>query len=100
LLLISLLRNAFGREVSEVLQEEWLSANQVASDQELPLQGISSKTSELGAPQLKKSAGSELLRRLEVPVGSSSARSSQAAYKLGGQTRARGKGKSTRKQSQ
>jgi hypothetical protein len=83
--LISLLRNAFGQEVSEVLQEEWLPACPVASDQDLPLQGISSKTFKLDAPQPKKFTGSELLRRLEVPVGLSS---SQAAYKQGGQTRA------------
>jgi hypothetical protein len=97
--LISLLRNAFGQEVSKVLQEEWLPACPLASDQDLPLKGISSKTSKLGAPQLKKSAGSELLGRLEVPVESSS-QTSQAAYKQGGQTQAQGKGKSTRKQSQ
>jgi hypothetical protein len=99
LLLISSIRNAFGQEVSDVLQGEWLPACPVAADQGLFVPGTLTKTCNLSAPQLKKSADSGLPGRSELPVRVTTVRSS-AASKCRGQTRARSKGKSASKQAQ
>jgi hypothetical protein len=93
LLLISLLRNAFGPEVSEALQEEWLPANGVVSGQD---QTPRKKPSEDGVTtivQTKKVAGTERTRSLLPLVGSASLQLNRVLPKQGGRSKGRGKGK-------
>lgn len=101
LLLISLLRNAFGPEVSEALQEEWLPASGAASGQG----HTPGKPSEDCVPTIvktKKVAGTEQTRSLLPLVGSASLQLNRVLSKQGGRSKGRGKGKtaSGREQSQ
>jgi hypothetical protein len=100
LLLISLLRNAFGQEVSEVLQGEWLPACTAVSDQGPALLEVSAKTCVFSSSQLKKAAGSKTSKGSASHGGSSLAQSPQLVSKICGQPKGQGKARSVRKKSQ
>jgi hypothetical protein len=88
LLLISLLRNAFGQEVSDTLQREWLPANKDAPGPDQVLT-VSPEVC-VSALQPKNTAGQASVKKLTSPSFSQLPR---VVTKPGGRAKGRGKGK-------
>jgi hypothetical protein len=80
-----LLRNAFGQEVGEALQREWLPACSLASDFCHPLPEGPTNNCKAITSQLRKAASAECSGRLKSPVAISQAQSALAVPKLEGQ---------------
>jgi hypothetical protein len=92
LLLISLLRNAFGQEVGEALQREWISASCGTSGHDRVL-GTSPKVSVSDSVQPKKVVDQVSVGSLISPVGPSPSQLTRVVSKQGGRARGRGKSK-------
>jgi hypothetical protein len=91
LLLISLLRNAFGQEASEALQEEWMSGNKISSQQGQSMGEESPEVNTSHTPQSKKAAGAECTRGRIPMVRKTSLQKNQALPKQSGRSKGRDK---------
>jgi hypothetical protein len=91
LLLISLLRNAFGQEVSDTLQREWLPANKDASGHDQVLSVCPEVR--VSTLQPKNTAGQASVKNLTSPPGQSFSQLTRVVTKPSGRAKARGKGK-------